>query len=337
MLARGYGGLPAASARMALEALPGLILLLPLALLAALQSAWMLSAGRHLNTLFECIPAVLIAALVLAYPGGGIAPLVWGTVAGCACHLGVLLAATGRRRELEPPRFSLGSPQWRWFWHGFGIMLAGQALMSLTVVIDQFQAVRLGTGAAATLGYANRILSLLLGLAAIAVSRATLPVFSEAAGQGGAALRGVAGYWMRLMFAAGVAAALAGYFLAPWGVALLFQRGRFGTAETAVVADALRYALPQLPFYFSSMVLVSYALSQRRYALVFWSGVIGCAGKVAGNLLLVPLLGVNGIALAATCVYGLNALFFWFALIATRGPRAAGKGSLLQALAGWFH
>jgi peptidoglycan biosynthesis protein MviN/MurJ (putative lipid II flippase) len=103
-------------------------------------------------------------------------------------------------------------------------------------------------------------------------------------------------------------------------VSVLFERGRFGPADTAVVAEALRYGLPQLPFYFSSMVLVSYALSQRRYGLIFWSGLIGFAGKVGGNLLLAPLLGVNGIALAATFVYALNAAFFWFTLI--RRPQA---------------
>jgi O-antigen/teichoic acid export membrane protein len=59
------------------------------------------------------------------------------------------------------------------------------------------------------------------------------------------------------------------------------------------------------------MVLVSYALSQRRFKLIFWSGAIGCAGKIIGNVLLVPLLGINGIALATIFVYGLNALFFW--------------------------
>jgi peptidoglycan biosynthesis protein MviN/MurJ (putative lipid II flippase) len=109
-------------------------------------------------------------------------------------------------------------------------------------------------------------------------------------------------------------------------VGLLFERGRFGAADTVAVARVLRYGLPQMPFYFSSMVLVSYALSQRRYQLVFWSGVIGCAGKIVGNLLFVPPLGVNGIALGTMLVYALNATFFWVALIVrdARTGRAAG-------------
>jgi len=296
----------------------------------------MLSAGRHVNTLLDCIPTLFIAGLVLAAPGGGMQPLVWGTVAGCAAHLLALMMPMARRGELNMPRIALASPQWVLFWQGFGIMLAGQALMSLTVVIDQFYAVGLGTGAIATLGYANRILSLILSLAAVAVSRATLPVFSQVQTQGAAHFRAVARRWACLMFAMGVLAMLASHALAPWVVHLLFERGQFSAADTVAVARVLRYGLPQMPFYFSSMVLVSYALSQRRYTLVFCSGLIGCAGKIAGNLLLVPHLGVNGIALGTMLVYALNALFFWLALI-VREPRAGqATGGHASVFKRWF-
>lgn len=316
MLLHGLGGLPDAIARLVLESLPAMSLMLPLGVVIALQSAWMLSAGRHLNTLYDCIPPLLIGAAVLAWPGGGIKPLIWGTVAGLVAHLGVLLSPA--RRAISAPRFSLSSTQWPLFWEGFGIMLLGQALMSLTTVIDQFYAVSLGTGAVATLGFANRILSLVLALAAIAVSRATLPVFSSPDTGAGPRLQTVAFAWMRVMFLAGVAAMLACYALAPAGVGLLFERGQFGADDTRQVAEVLRFSLPQLPFYFCSMVLVSYALSQRCYRLVFWSGLIGCAGKVLGNVLLVPHLGLNGIALATTFTYALNALFFRLALTRPR-------------------
>lgn len=314
MLTLGLSGLPLTSLQLAEAALPGLILLLPLGLLVALQSAWMLAAARHVNTLLECIPPLFIALAILAFPAGGIGPLVWGTVVGGMAHLLSLLLPTARRGELEAPAFTRTSLHWQWFWKGFGIMLGGQALLSFPVIIDQFYAVGLGTGAIATLGYANRVLSLILSLAAIAVARATLPVFSQAASEGAGSMIRVARHWAGLMFGAGMVVMLVSHVLAPWAIKLLFERGEFLPSDTRVVADALRYGLPQLPFYFSSMVLVSYALSQGRYGLIFWSGLIGCASKIIGNIILVPVLGINGIALAATFVYGANALFFWLSL-----------------------
>ncbi|VXB89109.1 murein biosynthesis integral membrane protein MurJ [Massilia sp. 9I] len=312
-IGRGYGGMPARMAEVVLAASPAMALMLPLGILTALQSAWMLAAAHHVNTLYECFPPLCIMAAVLAWPGGGIAPLAWGSVAGLAVQLLVLAAPALRRGVFAAPRFTRSSPQWPWFWQGFGIMLLGQAFMSLSTVFDQFFAVAVGAGAAATLGYANRVLSLVLALAAIAVSRATLPVFSGSGGDGPGLLR-LARAWAFLMLMAGVVAMLACHAVAPWLVALLFERGRFDAEDTRRVAQALRYALPQLPFYFCSMVLVSYALSQRRYRLVFWSGLLGCAAKLAGNWLLVPYLAVNGIALATTFTYALNALLFHVAL-----------------------
>jgi putative peptidoglycan lipid II flippase len=314
MLHFGWGGLPAETVRLAAGALPGLILLLPLGLLVALQSAWMLSAGRHINTLLDSVPALFICAAVLVFAGGGIEPLVWGTVVGAIFHLFTLFIPMARRNEIEAPSFTYASPQWHWFWQGFGIMLAGQALMSLTVIIDQFFAVGLGTGSIATLGYANRILSLILGLGAIAVSRATLPVFSQAKPDGAGQMHDVATYWVRLMFMLGMGAMVIGYWLAPWVVKLLFERGAFAATDTRIVAEVLRYGLAQLPFYFASMVLVSYALSQRRYRLIFWSGVIGIVVKSIANTVLMPYLGINGIAAGTSFMAAFIAVFFWITL-----------------------
>ena len=326
LLSSGTTGLPPHSVQLAQAALPGLVLLLPFGMLIALQSAWMLSAGRHVNTLLDSVPTLFIAAAVLVFaspaadpgispaPSPGISPLVWGTVVGAGFHLLSLMIPNARHSEFEAPAFRRAAPHWTPFWQGFGIMLAGQALISFTVIIDQFYAVGLGTGSVATLGYANRVLSLILSLAAIAVSRATLPIFSRSASGDQCDIYRVAMVWMRLMFMAGIVAMVAGYVFAPGIIRLLFERGQFGAGDTQVVADALRFGLPQLPCYFSVMVLVSYALSQRRYKLIFWSGVIGCAGKVIGNILLVPALGINGIALAATFVYGFNAVFFCLSL-----------------------
>ncbi len=314
LLAAGPIGIPMHLEGLVASALPGLLMVLPLGVLTALQSAWMLSAGNHMNTLLDAVPTLCIGAVVLAVPSHGTAPLIWGTVAGCGFHLLALMAPGIRRRPVQAPSFGCTSPNWQPFWQGFGIMLAGQAFMSLTVVIDQFYAVALGPGSIATLGYANRVLSLVLALAAIAVSRATLPVFSRTRPGGDATLHALAQRWSGLMFVAGIAAMLLCHVFGPAVIELLFQRGRFTEDDSRRVVEVFRFSLPQLPFYFASMVLVSYALSQRRYGLVFWSGLIGCGGKVLGNYLLVPGFGVNGVALGTSFVYALNALFFHLAL-----------------------
>ncbi len=314
LLRASWTGLPVTTVTIATNMAPTLALLLPMGVLISLFSAWMLAAGRHANTLLESVPALAILVSLLAFPGGGVEPLVWGTLTGFAFHLASLAVPLGRRSEIEGPRFTRQSSQWPAFWQGFGIMLAGQALMSFVGIIDQFFAAHLGTGAIATLSYANRILALILGFGATAVGRATLPVFSQAQVQGVGQARGVATQWMRLLFVLGVVAVIVGWWLAPLAVKLLFERGAFTVRDTQTVTEVLRYGLAQLPFYFSALVLVSYASSQRRYILLFWSGVIGIVFKIIGNAVLVPLFGIKGIALAWAVVYMLNAQFLWLTL-----------------------
>lgn len=200
LLRAPWTGLPATTVALASEMVLALVFLMPLGVIISLFSAWMLAAGRHANTLLEGVPALAIALAVLMLPGGGIEPLVWGTLAGFAFHLTSLAIPLARRGEIEAPRFARQSPHWSPFWQSFGIMLAGQALMSLVGIIDQFFAAYLGTGAIATLSYANRILALILGLGATAVSRATLPIFSKAEAQGSAQGHRLASHWVRFLF-----------------------------------------------------------------------------------------------------------------------------------------
>ncbi len=314
LLRAPWTGLPATTVALASEMVPPLVFLVPMGVVISLFSAWMLAAGRHANTLLEGVPALAIALAVVVFSRGGIEPLVWGTLAGFAFHLTSLAIPLAGRGEIEAPRFTRQSPHWLPFWHSFGFMLAGHALMSFVGIIDQFFAAHLGTGAIATLSYANRILALILGLGATAVSRATLPVFSKTEAQGGAQGHRLASHWVRLLFLLGVIAMIVAWGSARWAVQLLFERGAFTLEDTLAVTGVLRYGLVQVPFYFAALVLVSYVSSQRRYTLLFWSGVIGLGSKIIGNVVLIPLFGINGIAMAWGLVYAINALFFWFAI-----------------------
>ena len=302
LLRSSWTGLPASSVTIAINMVPALAILAPLGVLISLFSAWMLAAGRHANTLLEGVPSLVILVILITFPSGGVESLVWATVAGFAFHMLSLATPLARRGEIESPRFSHQSPCWPVFWQGFGIMLVGQALMSFVGIIDQFFAAHLNTGSIATLSYANRILALILGLGATAVSRATLPVFSRAQAQGGAQLHlhRIAIYWLQLLFVLGVGAMILGWWLAPWAVKLLFERGAFVAQNTEAVTQVLRYGLVQLPFYFVGILFVSILTSQARYKIVTLIGGINLVVKILFNYMLAEQMGIRGIMLATT-------------------------------------
>ena len=280
-----------------------MVVLAPLGILVSLFSAWMMSSERHSNTLLEGVPALAILVALLILPSGGIEPLVWGTLAGFICHVASLAVPLARKGEIETPRFTSHSPEWPAFWQGFGIMVVGQTMSSFTGIVDQFFAARLDTGAIATISYANRILALIIGLAATAISRATLPVFSRIKSQEGEQLYGIAMFWVRLMMVLGVVTLVIGWWLAPWVVKLLFERGAFTAKNTEAVTEVFRYGLIQLPFYFSNRVLNSLFASIGKYKLIAISGSTNLFVKAGANYVLVPIMGINGIIMATGIMY----------------------------------
>jgi putative peptidoglycan lipid II flippase len=303
LLNSSWLGLSKPTLLIATEIAPTMVALIPLSVLISLFSAWMLSSGRHANTLLESVPALTILVALLILPHTGASPLVWGTLAGFALHVTILAALLMWKGDVEMPRFTSISPHWMTFWQGFGVLLAGNTLMSFVTIIDQFFAAHFGPGIIATLSYTNRVLALIIGLGATAVSRATLPVFSKIKSDEGGQLQRVAMLWVRLMFVLGLFAMAISWWLAPWAIKFLFERGAFTAKNTEAVTEVFRYGLIQLPFYFSCLVLVSLLASRRRHKLIAIGASINLFVKVGANFLLAPLMGVNGIITATGIMY----------------------------------
>jgi len=308
LVTSGWSGLHGTAADTVLAMAPWLALLLPLGLVASLWSAWTMAGGGHRNTLFEGIPAVCILVAVLALPGAAGETLLWGTVGGFLVQAACLAVPLATRKELEAPGWDLTSPHWAPFRQGFLVMLAAQVLMGLGGILDQFAAARLGEGAIATLGYANRLLALALGLGATAVSRAILPVLSGMAEGDAAHRQRLVRRWVGMMLGVGVIAAAIGWLLAPWGVRVLFQRGAFTAGDTAAVAQMLRWSLLMVPCYMANLVLVANLTSQRRYGIFIRLNAVNLTVKAGLLFVLVPILGIAGVPLSGVGMYVVSCL-----------------------------
>jgi peptidoglycan biosynthesis protein MviN/MurJ (putative lipid II flippase) len=112
---------------------------------------------------------------------------------------------------------------------------------------------------------------------------------------------------------------IVGWWLAPWAVKLLFERGAFTAGNTEAVTEVLRYGLAQVPFYCAGLVLVSLLVSQRKYKLIAIGAGVNLFVKIGANWAFVPLMGVNGIIVATAIMYmGSFALLCWFATVFTK-------------------
>lgn len=310
LLTAPWSGLSGHALTEALHMSGPLALVLPMGLIASLASVWLLAFGYHRNTLCEGIPALTLTMTLLLPANLFHSPLVWGTVSGVGLQLLCLLWPLRRIEQLGPPLLGFQSPLWADFKYGVGLALLSNCIMSATTVIDQPFAAHLGPGSIATLSYASRLMSLCTSLTALAISRSTLPIFSELVSRNAnAAIRSAGLYWSRLLLVGGAVVAGVMWVLAPYIVAILFQRGQFTAQNTVEIAAVFRYLLVQLPFYGCGLVFVAILTSQKRYVELLISSALALAIKLIGNSLLIPELGILGIPLSTALMYLATCLF----------------------------
>jgi putative peptidoglycan lipid II flippase len=283
-----------------------------LMVLAGYHTIRLQALERHAYSFIEAAPSAgIIIFILLAPPGLGAAPLIWGTVAGATAQV-VILARMTRVADAAPNMLSLRlqSPVWQTVSRPIAIMGMGQFVMAMYVPIDQYFAAGLGDGALAIMGYVNRLVGLATGVGAVILVRALLPVLSDVAADGGHALgRRQVLQWSCIMLAVGSGMAILIWNMAPWGVATFLERGAFSADHTIAVADVLRFGVIQLPFYFAGIALVQWFAACGRFDLLLGASFVGIATKVSLNYLLAAPWGLAGIMTATACMYAATLLF----------------------------
>jgi putative peptidoglycan lipid II flippase len=271
-----------------------------LAFTICISSARLQASEKHINTLLECVPAIALLAFVLgARDNISIMPLILGTTIGIAIQA-LWLRILARRADASParPRLSWRSPQWPRTMRSLAMLLIGSVVANLWLPVDQYFMAHQGDGAIATLGYANRLLSLLVSMGAIAISRATLPILSEILHRGDhARARSTALKWSFVMLAVGTIGSAIAYVLAPYAIALLFQKGAFTSDDTIAVTHLFRFGLSQIPFSFGMCVLIQLFAGEARYKAITVISVLGFATKLGANAVLVRFFGPLGVPL----------------------------------------
>lgn len=269
---------------------------------------------RHINTLLDSLPAFMILIMVLlAGAAPGVGPLLWGTVTGMLLQAMLLFALACRADQLWlRPRFGCNAEQWPALLKAASVMLIGQVAMSFVGPIDQYTAANLGANANATLGYASRLISVILAIGAASVGRAALPVLADIQSRGEQArARTLSLKWSVLMLLLGAVVMALANILAPWGVALVYERGAFTAENTQTVTHVLRWGMVQMPFYFAVLILVQLLASQNRYRAMAAIAIANFLVKAMLNPILSARMGPAGIMVATSCMYASSFLCYF--------------------------
>ncbi|MER7763746.1 murein biosynthesis integral membrane protein MurJ [Streptomyces sp. NPDC097619] len=265
----------------------------------------------------------------------------WGTTAGIVVQALALIPSLRAARFRWRPRFD---------WRGSGLArpLRNAGWLVLLVLTNQlayWAVTRLSTatgqeavaqglaGGAGYTAYSNAYLlwAVPQGIVTVSLVTALMPRMSAAAADGDlAAVRRDLSYGLRSSAALVVPAACLFFALAPWVIGSVFEYGRTGAADTAVMAGMLMAFAPGLVAFSGQYVLSRgfYALSDTRtpFFLNLVIVALNAGLSVAAYLLLPPRWAVTGMAGAYSV-----ALFAGCAVTAYTLSRRLGGGGLLRS------
>lgn len=291
------------------------------------------------------LPALAPAALNVGMAGGALllAPrfrppifgLVVGTLAGGLLSVLLLLPAFRRHLRAPPPDRAPAGLGRDLRAVGLRLLpaLGGLLVAEANTLVDNRLASYLPHGSIATLQYAMRLFQFPLGVLAVSVATVALPVLAEQAAQGQAgAFRRTLARGFLLTAALMVPAALGLGLLAEPAVAVLFERGAFGRADTLRTARNLQGYLVGLWAYALVYLFSRAFFALGRPALPLLGGALALAANVGLNLWWVRLWGTFGLALATGVAGWVDALFLGV-LLWRRAPGWIAGASLLRVFA----
>jgi len=277
-------------------------------------SAWLRAGNSFLLAASApiLVPLGIVTALVLAGDQVSAWTLVSGTVWGAVAHVTVLMIALARRL----PRTALWwrcclrhwEPGLRTVLRNSVPFLVGGVAFGSAAVVDQTMAAWLSAGSVSVLSYSEKLCAVVLAVTAGPAADVLFPHFA-----GLAAKRDWAGLRRRLFTCSGliVSAALPMALflclLAPWIVRVLFERGAFGAEDTQRVAEVLRFAAFQIPFYVIGSVAARVAVSLQAARFMLSIAFSALVLNAALNWLFMRHLGVAGIALSTVIVHAVSA------------------------------
>ncbi|MCC6175784.1 MAG: murein biosynthesis integral membrane protein MurJ [Chloroflexi bacterium] len=251
----------------------------------------------------------IIAGALLLHERIGVDALVIGVLIGAAGQ--VLLQLPGLGRLHYRPLLELHRPEVRTILRLYGPVALGMIVTIVGIVIDRNLASGLAEGSLSVMNYATRLIQFPLGLVATATSFAVLPLLSRHASELANAMargtpeeasrrayRETLQFGIRIVLLLMVPATVGLIVLREPIVQLLFERGRFGGAETARTAMVFLAYAPQLPFTALDQLFIVAFYARKDTRTPVLVGVACVLLYLVSALALIGPLDVAGLALA---------------------------------------
>ncbi len=267
------------------------------------------SHGRVVWSALQGVPfnIIMIGAAGLFGPTYGIAALAVGFVVGSAARLLLQLPPLFSLGTRVRPQLDLRDPGFREMARLMPPMLVGSAIGNINTLVDRAVGSTLEEGAITALSYGWRLVNLPETLIIASLLVPLYPALS-ASSTNIAEVRRLVGRGLAVAVSVLTPLCVVMIIAAEPLAEVAFGRGAFSGDDITSTATALAWYTPALLALGCRQVVVStsYALGDARAPVVV--SVIAMVINVVGDIMLAPIMGIAGIALATTASLGFAAL-----------------------------
>ena len=249
------------------------------------------------------------------------AALAVGVLLGGILQFAVQLPSLVRRGMSLVPKLSLSDPGVRKVARLMGPSFFGTGVYQVNLFVDTIFATssRMPAGSVTSLYLADRVMQLVLGSYAIAMSTALLPAMShqQAAGKTGE-VRRTFGFSLRIVSFITIPAAVGLVLLRHPIIQVLFQHGHFHPDSTSLTAHALLYYSLGLPAFAAIRIITPMYYSAQDTATPARVGAYALGLNIVLNALFLLFLfrtlsnGSPALASSLTAYFNFSTLFFLF-------------------------
>ncbi|MFC1566305.1 murein biosynthesis integral membrane protein MurJ [bacterium] len=246
----------------------------------------------------------LIICMVLFSEKFGIFALSLGFLLGGIIPLAIQFPQTLKKIGSINFKINLKNEYFQKFLKIFLPMLIVMFFIELTYIVDNMIGSYLGEGNISALGYSMRLMDLAKSIIAVSVVTVVFPRLSKKSFEGdwknfGDALK----KGLNVIFIATLPIMLVFLFFPQYVVSIIFERGSFDVASTAITSQALRY-YSFAAFFISINYILTHALfSLKKIKHMIYISSISLIINILLNIILSNYMGVAGITLATSIAY----------------------------------
>ena len=247
------------------------------------------------------VPISAIVALLLFGGHYGVNAVMFGMVVGQLLNLLIVYYYLRHYDVSLLPKFSHNQVKLSPLLAQYLPLVISAFFVAVAAPVATLLAISLPVGGVSAFNLGNKVVLFITGLVGTAVSTVILPYFSSLIAKNHliSARRELSFF---LLFATFISIPISvGMYI--WSepiIRLMFEHGTFDSKATALVTRVMQYAVVQLPFFVCNSLLLKFATATKHVFAISVVAIMGLLVNIGISLLLIPHMGVAGIALGAS-------------------------------------